>query len=75
MKRLFPNRKFSHLKSYVIPKALPQINQITNEIDATETKLIDKVYLAGDAILQPSLQGAMRSGEIAAQAVIDLLNK
>lgn len=58
-------------KTYHIPKALPHLSNIQNEIDATETQLTESIFLAGDLLLNGSLNAAMRSGELAAEAILE----
>ncbi len=61
----------SFLKSYRIPQALPQLDNLRMDCDPSETQLKDRVFLAGDHLLNGSLNAAMTSGERAAQAVIE----
>ncbi len=58
------------LKHYHIPKGLPKLENLKYDIPAEATKLKDGIYLAGDHLLNGSLNAAMTSGERAAQAVI-----
>lgn len=58
------------LKLYHIPKALPDIKELHSDISPTETQLKPTIYLAGDYLLNGSLNAAMLSGERAAQGVI-----
>ncbi len=61
-------------KSYHIPRALPHLSNIQNEIDATETQLTGNIFLAGDLMLNGSLNAAMRAGELAAEAILEKMN-
>tara|TARA_B110000046_G_scaffold57595_2_gene64355 strand:- start:28910 stop:30151 length:1242 start_codon:yes stop_codon:yes gene_type:complete len=61
--------------SFTIPKALPNLRDIQNEIPSTQTQLLDGVFLAGDVTLNGSLNAAMVAGEKAAQAVLDKIEK
>ena len=61
------------LKRYKIKKALPNINNLQYEISSTETKLKSTIFLAGDQLLNGSLNAAMISGERAALGVIQTL--
>jgi predicted NAD/FAD-dependent oxidoreductase len=54
-----------------IKKALPNLKNINNCLDPTETQLTENVYLAGDHLSNGSLNAAMLNGKAAAQAVID----
>ena len=63
------------LKLYNIPKALPEINNLQYEIFPSETKLKDGVFLAGDVLLNGSLNAAIIAGEKAALGVIEDIEK
>ena len=58
------------LRRYVIPKALPDLHQLQNDCSPTETQLKTTIFLAGDQLLNGSLNAAMRSGERAAEGLI-----
>ena len=60
----------SFIKCYHIPRALPDIEFVQYDISPTETQLKPTIYLAGDYLLNGSLNAAMISGERAAQGVI-----
>lgn len=59
-----------HLKTYHIPQALPDMEHLQCDISPTETQIKPTVFLAGDYLLNGSLNAAMLSGERAAQGVI-----
>lgn len=61
---------FKHLKTYHIPKALPEIRSTRNWLPVQHTKVYDHVYLAGDHMLNGSINAAMISGRKAAEALI-----
>jgi protoporphyrinogen oxidase len=61
------------LKHYHIKKALPKLTNLQYEISSTETKLKATVFLAGDQLLNGSLNAAMIAGERAALGVIQTL--
>jgi protoporphyrinogen oxidase len=63
----------SFLKRYQIKKALPKLTNLQYEISSTETKLKSSIFLAGDQLLNASLNAAMISGERAALGVIQTL--
>ena len=67
-------KKLTFLKLYHIDKALPNLNNLEYEISPTETKLKEGIYLAGDVLLNASLNAAIISGERAALAVINAMN-
>jgi protoporphyrinogen oxidase len=61
---------FKFLKSYFIDYALPSVNDPKYSIPSTECKIFDDVFLAGDYLLNGSINAAMTSGRIAAQALV-----
>jgi len=58
------------LKRYNISKALPDLNQLQYDCSATETQIKATIFLAGDQLLNASLNAAMISGERAAEGLI-----
>jgi protoporphyrinogen oxidase len=58
------------LKRYQIKKALPELTNLYNDCSPTETQLKPTIFLAGDQLLNGSLNAAMRSGERAAEGLI-----
>ncbi len=62
------------LKRYQIKRALPDLSNIQYDIAPTETRLTAKTFLAGDQLLNGSLNAAMLSGERAANAVLHAIN-
>jgi predicted NAD/FAD-dependent oxidoreductase len=63
------------LKRYQIKKALPELSNIQYDMAPSETRLTSKIFLAGDQLLNGSLNAAMLSGERAANAVIEAINE
>jgi hypothetical protein len=63
------------LKQYHIKKALPELSNIQYDMAPSETRLTSKTFLAGDQLLNGSLNAAMLSGERAANAVIEAINE
>ncbi|QTE21903.1 FAD-dependent oxidoreductase [Polaribacter cellanae] len=61
------------IKRYQIKKALPKLTNLQYEISSTETKLKSTIFLAGDQLLNGSLNAAIISGERAAMGVIQTL--
>ncbi|SEI85336.1 Protoporphyrinogen oxidase [Cyclobacterium xiamenense] len=61
---------FQHVKTFSIPRALPHIDDVKNWIPPQHAKLYDHVYLAGDHLLNGSINAAMTSGRLAAEALI-----
>lgn len=70
--QLFPAAKsWNHLKTYLIPQALPQLGGLRLEIPASELRNADGVYQCGDIHLYGSLNAAMASGRRAAEAILN----
>lgn len=63
--------EISHLKTYYISKALPKISDFQYSMKASNTKVQEGVYLAGDFLLNGSINAAMLSGRMAAQALFE----
>ncbi len=63
------------LKRYQIKKALPNITDIVSDVEPSHTMLANQIFLAGDIQLNGSLNAAMRSGERAAQGLIEVLKR
>ncbi|WP_299122965.1 FAD-dependent oxidoreductase [uncultured Winogradskyella sp.] len=63
-------KTLNFIKCYHITKALPDLDHIQYDISPTETQLKPTIYLAGDYLLNGSLNAAMLSGERAAQGII-----
>jgi protoporphyrinogen oxidase len=68
--KYFNIKNLKHLKTYNISQALPDIEHLQNDISPTETQIKPTIFLAGDYLLNGSLNAAMVSGERAAQGVI-----
>ncbi|WP_168797530.1 protoporphyrinogen/coproporphyrinogen oxidase [Neolewinella litorea] len=65
-----PNDALSFIRRYDVPHALPEVNPVAYQYDATHSRLIDRVFLAGDQQLNGSLDAAMRSGRLAAEGAL-----
>ena len=63
------------IKQYEIPQALPDLKNIKYSLTAAETRYYDRIFLAGDTLVNGSLNAAMLSGESAALAVIEALQR
>ncbi|MDX1315598.1 MAG: FAD-dependent oxidoreductase, partial [Eudoraea sp.] len=63
------------LKRYQINKALPKLQNLKYSLPPSETKINSTVFLAGDVLLNASLNAAMLAGEQAANGVISLLEE
>lgn len=60
---------FTYLKHFEISKAIPKLEDVVYSIQPTQTLLRENVFLAGDYLLNGSLDAAMRSGRLAAEAL------
>ncbi len=63
-------QEWTYLHSYHVKKALPVLQNLQYEMPFTETRVGDGLYLAGDYLLNGSINAAMLSGESAAKALI-----
>lgn len=63
----------SFLQHYAIPKALPELKILKNRLDIEDIKLSETIFLAGDYLLNGSLNAAMISGETTALSLIQSL--
>jgi phytoene dehydrogenase-like protein len=68
-----PNWKLRPVGRYDIPRALPKLDQLQYTYSAMQSRLTDRIFLAGDHLLMGSLDAAMRSGRLAAEAVTESL--
>jgi len=65
------NATIEHLKTFYIDNALPQIDDFQNKMKPSQSKIQDGIYLAGDYLLNGSINAAMASGRYAAHAVFE----
>lgn len=61
------------IKHYNIPMSLPKLNDLQYDTLPADTRVTSSIFLAGDLQLNGSLNAAMKSGERAAQGVIETL--
>jgi len=62
------------LSEYRIGKALPILEAPKYKVAEEQSQLTEKLYLAGDYLLNASIEGAMISGKLAATAVSETLD-
>jgi len=65
-----PELKMELLARYDIPHALPEVEKPVYDRPNTEINIAPDIFLAGDYLLNASLDAAMRSGRNAARAAI-----
>jgi len=71
MKNWFPEpTAWKHLKTYHITYALPDDDQVTNEPDSKVKKLHPNCFVCGDYLMNGSINAAMKSGRLAAEAIL-----
>ena len=64
----------NYIHHYNIKQALPDIQNLKTTMQPNETQFSEKIFLAGDTLLNGSLNAAMESGQLAAKALINQLN-
>jgi len=64
---------WQYLKTYHIQYALPTAESIQNDIPKTKLQIGDHLFICGDHLLNGSLNAAMKSGRLAAEAIADNL--
>jgi len=60
----------SYVQHYRINQALPDIQDLKMTAKPSESQVLENVFLAGDYLLNGSLNAAMESGRVAAQGMI-----
>ena len=72
MQNWFPDaRQWKHLKTYHIGYALPNDDQVTNVLGSHAIRLNDHCFICGDHLMNGSINAAMKSGRLAAEAIIN----
>lgn len=66
---IFNIEPIKYLKTFNIKKSLPVLNNLQYSVSPSETQLTEHTFLAGDVTLYGSLNAAMHSGELVAQAI------
>ena len=61
---------WKHLKTYHISYALPNDDQVTNQAGHDLLRLNDQCFVCGDYLMNGSIDAAMKSGRLAAEAII-----
>ncbi len=65
---------WQHIKTYYIQQALPDLPTLRNNLSKAATQLNENLYQCGDYLLNGSLNAAMKSGRLAAKAIIADVN-
>ena len=61
---------WKHLKTYHISYALPNDDQVTHQAGHDLLRLNDQCFVCGDYLMNGSIDAAMKSGRLAAEAII-----
>ncbi len=71
MQGWFPNaNQWKHLKTYHINYALPNDDAVSNEPHDPTMKLSENCFVCGDHLMNGSINSAMKSGRLAAEAIL-----
>ncbi|MES2267002.1 MAG: NAD(P)/FAD-dependent oxidoreductase [Bacteroidota bacterium] len=65
--------QWEHLKTYHIAYALPNDDHVTNEPDLTALRINSNTFACGDHLMNGSINAAMKSGRLAAEAIINAM--
>jgi protoporphyrinogen oxidase len=74
LRALYPSlikAEIKFVKQYIIDKALPKIDDFQYSMKPSNAKVQDGIYLAGDYLLNGSINAAMLSGRLAALAIYE----
>jgi protoporphyrinogen oxidase len=63
---------WKHIRTYKIPYALPKDETVSYTLDAAQVRLTDTCFVCGDHLLNGSINAAMKTGRVAAEAIINL---
>ena len=63
---------WEHLKTYSIPYALPDNRHVTNDILSSLMRINDSTFICGDHLMNGSINAAMKSGRLAAEAILSI---
>jgi protoporphyrinogen oxidase len=66
-------QSWEHLKTYRIEYALPNQDSVTNYIAPKALHIKDNLFVAGDYLLNGSINAAMQSGRLAAEAIAEAI--
>jgi predicted NAD/FAD-dependent oxidoreductase len=66
---------WAHLKTYHINYALPDDDYVCNEPKYTDMRLDTQCFVCGDHLMNGSINAAMKSGRLAAEAIINTMRE
>ena len=64
---------WKHLKTYHIQYALPNDDEVINEPDYKAMRITAQCFVCGDHLLNGSINAAMKSGRLAAEAILNTM--
>lgn len=69
LKKWFGNQvdDWNMIKTYRINYALPNLNSISNELDVSQFKINENLFICGDHLLNGSINAAMKTGRLVAE--------
>jgi protoporphyrinogen oxidase len=70
VKKYAGSSRVNYIQHYRINQALPDIQGLKMTAQPSESQVLENVFLAGDYLLNGSLNAAMESGRVAAQGMI-----
>jgi protoporphyrinogen oxidase len=71
LKLWYPNAiHWQHLKTYTIDYALPKDEHVSYSLKPEQIKLGERLFICGDHLLNGSINAAMKSGRLAAEAIL-----
>jgi predicted NAD/FAD-dependent oxidoreductase len=62
---------WSHLKTYKVNYALPNLAVLKDDLTATDMKISDTLYCCGDHLMNGSINAAMKSGRLLADLIVE----
>lgn len=62
--------QWQHIKTYHIEYALPNDDKVINHTQPATLKLTDNCFICGDHLLNGSINAAMKTGRLAAEAIL-----
>jgi len=63
---------WAHIKTYTIPYALPDNSHVKNDILSPSIRINYSTFICGDHLLNGSINAAMKSGRLAAEAILSM---
>ncbi len=71
MKEYVGAKELHHLHTFDIKQALPDLHDLKNTAEPSDIQVLENVFLAGDYLLNGSLNAAMVSGKLAARDLVE----